>query len=595
MRPRVSSCILVSAHSAHDGDPCPHRFIAKRVLSRKVPADMATVPADTKGSGLQEELEKKLAEIGRGEEALESQRLAKELGVPFTNLKGMPIDPGALSQIPEETARAARVALVQAKGIAAVAVTSDPRMPKAAELLDGLRKKFAKLQVVIISPADLDAVFSRYATIKTAEVFEVGTIKMDDKVLAAAADRIKNVEDLKAQIASANVTQLFEILVAGALATKASDIHFEPEAKILRLRYRLDGILHDIVTLELPVYRRILNRVKVLSKMKLNVTKAPQDGRFTIRQSNIDIEVRVSVLPSEYGESIVMRLLDPRNIHAKLEELGMRDDILKQVRDQLAKPQGALLTTGPTGSGKTTTLYAFLNELNTPDLKIITVEDPIEYHIEGVNQTQVEPEKGYTFATGLRAIVRQDPDVILIGEIRDLETADIALNAALTGHMVLSTIHTNDAAGTIPRLIELGAKPETVAPAMTMAMGQRLLRRLCPDCKKSMKLPDEELAKVVETVKPILERFKLKSPKHTEFFTPVGCAACNGTGYRGRIGVYEVFEVTRDMEHLILSSPAVSDVRDLAIRQGMVTMLQDGYLKLLVGVTSLEEIRRVLG
>ena len=556
---------------------------------------MATVPADAQGGELQEELEKKLAEIGRGEAAIGAKQLAKELGVPFASLKGMPIDPGALSQVPEATARAARVALVQAKGTTAIAVTPDPRTPDATKLLDGLRKTYPKLQVVIISPADLEVVLARYATIKTAEVFEVGAIRMDDKVLAAAVERIKNVEDLKAQIASANVTQMFEILVAGALATKASDIHFEPEAKILRLRYRLDGLLHDVVTLEPPVYHRILNRVKVLSKMKLNVTKAPQDGRFTIRQSDVDIEVRVSVLPSEYGESIVMRLLDPRNIHAKLEELGMRDDILTQVRNQLAKPQGALLTTGPTGSGKTTTLYAFLNELNTPDLKIITVEDPIEYHIEGINQTQVEPEKGYTFASGLRAIVRQDPDVILIGEIRDLETADIALNAALTGHMVLSTIHTNDAAGTIPRLIELGAKPETVAPAMTMAMGQRLVRRLCPDCKKAAKIPAEELAKIKETVAPILERFKLKSPGETEFFGPVGCAKCNGTGYRGRVGVYEVFEVSREMEHLILSSPAVSDVRDQAVKQGMVTMLQDGYLKLLEGVTSLEEIRRVLG
>jgi len=291
----------------------------------------------------------------------------------------------------------------------------------------------------------------------------------------------------------------------------------------------------------------------------------------------------------------VMRLLDPRSIHAKLEEFGMRPDILAQVREQIAKPQGTLLTTGPTGSGKTTTLYAFVNELNTPDMKIITVEDPIEYHITGINQTQVEPEKGYTFASGLRAIVRQDPDIILIGEIRDLETAEIALNAALTGHLVLSTIHTNDAAGTIPRLIELGAKAETISPALTMAMGQRLLRRLCPDCKKVIPMPAGEKVKIKEAVEPIAQRFSVGPLDDVKLYGPVGCEKCNGIGYRGRVGVYEVFTVTKEMEHLILTSPAVSDVRDLAVKQGMVTMVQDGYLKLIEGITSLEEIRRVLG
>ncbi|HUO75915.1 MAG TPA: GspE/PulE family protein [Candidatus Paceibacterota bacterium] len=556
---------------------------------------MATAPSDTGQNALQEALEKKLADIGRKEAALGADKLATELGLPFADLKGLPIDPGALAKVSESDARAAGVALVQAKGATGVAVTADPRPPQAAHLIEKIKKTIPQLRIVIVSPADMEAVFARYATIKTTEVFEVGAIKMDDAVLSRATEKISSIEDLKAQIAGANVTQLFEILVAGALATKSSDIHFEPEAATVRLRYRLDGMLHEIITLEPATYHRVLNRVKVLSKMKLNITKAPQDGRFTIRQSDLDIEVRVSVLPSEYGESIVMRLLDPRNIRTKLEELGMRPDILEQVRAQVAKPQGALLTTGPTGSGKTTTLYAFINELNTPDVKIITVEDPIEYHIAGISQTQVEPDKGYTFASGLRAIVRQDPDVILIGEIRDLETAEIALNAALTGHLVLSTIHTNDAAGTIPRLIELGTKAEIIAPSLTMAMGQRLLRRLCPDCKKATPLSAADLKAVQAAVTPIAERFKLGSVKDTTVYGPVGCTKCNGTGYKGRVGVYEVFAITKEMEHLILTSPAVSDVRDLAIKQGMVTMQQDSYLKLLDGTTSIEEIRRVVG
>jgi type II secretory ATPase GspE/PulE/Tfp pilus assembly ATPase PilB-like protein len=274
----------------------------------------------------------------------------------------------------------------------------------------------------------------------------------------------------------------------------------------------------------------------------------------------------------------------------------MRPDLVAQVKELLGRPQGTLMTTGPTGSGKTTTLYAFLNYLNTPDLKIITVEDPIEYHIKGLNQTQVDPSKGYTFGSGLRAIVRQDPDVILIGEIRDLETAGIALEAALTGHMVLSTIHTNDAAGTVPRLIDIGVKAETIAPALTMAMGQRLLRRLCPKCKKPAKLEPTDLEKAEQHLSPIRERFKVPSVDASlTVYVPGGCPECNNIGYKGRVGVYEVFEVTREMERLILKEPGVSDIRDMAISQGMVTMLQDGYLKLIEGTTSLEEIHRVLG
>jgi type IV pilus assembly protein PilB len=553
-------------------------------------------PATNSKSDLQSELEKKLSAIGQKEQALSSQQLADKLGLPYADLKGLPIDPEALRLLPEEEARAAGLALVQIKGDIAVVAVLDPESDPAKQKLQELKQRYPTLKIMIVSPTTMAAVFKRYETIKTAKVFEVGAIKVDDTVVAQAAERIKNVTDLKNQLQEVSVTQLFEILVAGALATNASDIHFEPESDIVRLRYRLDGLLHDVADLDKARYQRVLSRVKVLSKMKLNVTKAPQDGRFTIRQSDIDIEVRVSVLPSEYGESIVMRLLDPRSIRANLEDLGMRADVLEQVKELLTKPQGTLLTTGPTGSGKTTTLYAFLNHLNTSDVKIITVEDPIEYHIKGINQTQVEPSKGYTFATGLRAIVRQDPDIILIGEIRDLETAEIALNAALTGHMVLSTIHTNDAAGTIPRLIDIGSKPETIAPALTMAMGQRLLRRLCEDCKKKVSLDPKDLEKLKKAVEPITKRFDLPTvDEHLPIYGPVGCEKCNGTGYKGRIGVYEVFAVTRDMERLIISTPSVSDIRDLAVTEGMVTMLQDGYLKLIQGTTAIEEVRRVLG
>jgi type II secretory ATPase GspE/PulE/Tfp pilus assembly ATPase PilB-like protein len=292
----------------------------------------------------------------------------------------------------------------------------------------------------------------------------------------------------------------------------------------------------------------------------------------------------------------VMRLLDPRTIKKDIEELGMRKDLLEKVKGVLKKPTGAILTTGPTGSGKTTMLYSFVNRLNSPDKKIITIEDPVEYHIEGISQTQVDARRDYTFANGLRAIVRQDPDIILVGEIRDTETADIALQAALTGHLVLSTIHTNDAAGTIPRLIDLGIRPQIIAPAINMAMAQRLVRKLCSNCKKVKKIEAEDLKKVKTLLEPLRERLSLpKLDSELEIGVPGKCKECNESGYKGRIGVFEAFEMSREVEKLILKSPAISEVRDLIIAEGMITMPQDAYLKLIEGVTSMEEIERVLG
>jgi type II secretory ATPase GspE/PulE/Tfp pilus assembly ATPase PilB-like protein len=551
----------------------------------------AGMPTDLKA-----ELEKKLSTIGAGEQTLAAQKLADELGFPFADLRGLPIDPEALKKLPEAVSRASGVAIVQVKGTTAIVAVLDPRTPEAQSALNDIAPRYPKVTVIVVAPATMETIWQRYSTIKTSAAFEAGAINIDDAAMAQAQEKIKTINDLRSELEQASTTKLLETLVAGGLATQASDIHFEPETDLCRLRYRLDGLLHDVATIDLTRYKRIVNRIKVLSKMKLNVTKSPQDGRFTIHQSGVDIEVRVSVLPSEYGESIVMRLLDPRGIHAELSSLGMRADVLAQVKELLARPQGALLTTGPTGSGKTTTLYAFLNELNTPDMKIITVEDPIEYHIKGINQTQVEPEKNYTFASGLRAIVRQDPDIILIGEIRDLETAEIALEAALTGHMVLSTLHTNDAAGAIPRLRDLGAKAESIAPAVTMVIGQRLLRRLCEKCKKKIALEPAEVKKLEETISPIREKFSVPTIGKTfESYAPGDCKECNGTGYKGRVGVYEVFEVTRAMGQLIMTNASVADIRDLAVKEGMVTMLQDGYLKMLQGITSLEEVKRVLG
>ncbi|MBI2627055.1 MAG: Flp pilus assembly complex ATPase component TadA [Parcubacteria group bacterium] len=447
-----------------------------------------------------------------------------------------------------------------------------------------------------MSKRGLDRALEGYKELKEFEKVKLGIVKISEGNISSVQKDIQNIQDIRKKLGKVTITELIEVLLAGALKIEASDIHFEPEEKSIRLRYRVDGILQDIMDVELQNYVQILNRLKIVSGLKINIHEAPQDGRFTIRMEDVDIEIRVSILPGGYGENIVMRILDPRTIKQGIEELGMRQDLLEEMKKQLKKTTGAILTTGPTGSGKTTTLYAFLQYVNEEGTKIITIEDPIEYHIKGISQTQTEPEKGYTFANGLRAIVRQDPDVVLIGEIRDVETAEIALHAALTGHLVFSTLHTNDSAGTIPRLIDLGVKPQIIAPALNVAMAQRLIRQLCKECKKIDKPTAEQLQRIKIALASLPKKVSTKKMEdNLKIFNPVGCNKCNNTGYKGRIGIFEAFIINDDIEKLILGSPAISEVRELAIKNGMVTMLQDGYLKVLEGITDMVEVERVTG
>lgn len=547
-------------------------------------------PAQKKG----EELEKKLKEIKAKETEEQYAALAQKFGLPFSTLKGVPIDTDALNLLNEEVSRKSNLAVLYKNESKLVIAVTDPEDPHTKETMGSLKKNGFVLDILLTTPGAINSVFERYKIIKQ-KVFRIGAIEINEEELTQLQDQIKDISDLKNKLQTISVTKLLEILIAGGLKTRASDIHFEPESDTTRLRYRLDGILHDITNIDPEYYIKILNRVKILSKMKLNVRESPQDGRFTIKQKNVDIEVRVSVIPSEFGETIVMRLLDPRNIKSKLGELGIREDLLELVYAQLKKNTGAIMASGPTGAGKTTTLYAFVNYLNEPGTKIITIEDPIEYHVRGVSQTQVEPKKGYTFSNGLRSIVRQDPDIILVGEIRDAETAEIALHAALTGHLVLSTIHANNAAGVIPRLIDLGIRPQIIAPAIDLTLAQRLVRKLCPECKKPVKATAEELTKIKAVLEPIKDRFKLPALNASLGLHTAGkCPECNSSGYRDRIGIYEAFVVSKTIEGLILQSPPMSVIEEAAIAEGMVTIAQDAYLKLLAGITSLEEIDRIL-
>ena len=425
-----------------------------------------------------------------------------------------------------------------------------------------------------------------------------GEVVIPSEISTEIKKEIKNISEFEEKIKAfleKRVTEILEIILGGAIFLDVSDIHIEPRKENAKLRIRIDGILEDVLLLDKKIYENLLSRIKLLSGIKLNITNRPQDGRFSIIIDKATIEIRTSTLPAEFGESIVLRILNPKSL-INLETLGLREDLLEIFDKEIKKPNGMIIVTGPTGSGKTTTLYAFLEKIQNPEIKVITIEDPIEYHLAGISQTQVNPRAGYDFANGLKSIMRQDPDVILVGEIRDLETASIALQAALTGHLVLATLHTNDTAGTIARLQALGEKPVNIAPAINIIIAQRLVRKVCKKCAEFEKTPHQFLEKLKKEFKNLPPQVKipeigeeLKIPKIK------GCKDCNFTGYRERIGIFEAFLVDDEMENFILTSPSISSLRKKVIEKGMVTMKQDGLIKVLEGITTIEEVERVTG
>ncbi len=545
---------------------------------------------------LGDDLSHKIAQIDTSRLEETAQDLAKSLGLRYVNLHMFPIDTDALFVIPETVARQSMIAIITKQRSDITIAVQDPENPETKKTLQDLEQKKFTYSLVIASADSLEGAWKRYATKHAPGTSPQGIININESEIANLQEQIQGIEDLKGRITSLPITQVVSILLAGALKIGASDIHFEPEEKAIRLRYRMDGVLTDVVNFSSVGYPDLLSRIKLNSGLKINVHQVPQDGRFTIRLHEKDIEVRVSILPGTYGENIVMRILDPSAIRQKLEDLGMRKDTLELAKKLLQKTTGAILNTGPTGSGKTTTLYAFVQHINTSDVKIITIEDPVEYHIQGINQTQVNEQAGYTFAGGLRSIVRQDPDIILVGEIRDQETAEICMQAALTGHLVLSTIHTNDAAGTIPRLIDLGVRPVTIAPAIHAAMAQRLVRKLCTRCRKEEVIHSADLTLIQKHLANLPSSLAIPTlGKSSKIYYPVGCKDCNTTGYKGRIGVYELIEIDAEMQKLILTSPAVADIQELAVKKGLTTLLQDAFIKVLDGMTSVEEAMRVIG
>ncbi len=412
------------------------------------------------------------------------------------------------------------------------------------------------------------------------------------KILNIPPVEVKHLSELKEKLSQnidSSTTTLLNNLFGGAIALNASDIHIEPEENQIKIRLRIDGILQDLTIISKDHQQKITSRVKLISGIKLNITERPQDGRFSIIYKEKEMEARVSSLPSQYGESIVIRILNPQKLFS-LEELGLRENDLNLVKKVLKQPNGMIIVTGPTGSGKTTTLYSFLERIKRPEIKIITIEDPIEYKIKGISQTQVDPGKGYDFSSGLKSIVRQDPDVILVGEIRDSETAKIAIQAALTGHLVLTTLHTSDAAGVIARLLSFGEKASNIAPALNLVIGQRLVREICPHCKKERKItPEEEklLKENIGQLKKISSNLTVAEGK--------GCEYCNFTGYKGRTGIFELFYLDDSLKEFITKGPSIISLKKRLKEKGVITMYQDGLLKVLKKKTSFQEIERVLG
>ena len=544
-------------------------------------------------------LTRRLSQINRDAEERDAERRAKAANLGYANLSKVPVGLEAIRLVPEAQAREALLAAIELKTHEVALAVYNPKLPAVGKVLAELeRKKFAA-RMFVVSKSSLEQAWLLYKYV-SAEAKEItGRVEIEKKHFEELLSRLSNLPALKMEMEQAihaTTTALLEVVLAGALNNRASDIHFEAEQTGARLRFRLDGLLHDIYE-NLPVknYESLITRIKLLSSLKINIHGEPQDGRFTINLPSKEVEVRVSLIPSEFGETIVMRLLDPDSIRVNLAELGLRADDLAIVRKILQEPNGLVLNTGPTGSGKTTTLYAFLQELNDPEVKIITIEDPIEYRIGGIEQTQANPEVGYTFANGLRAILRQDPDVVLVGEIRDKETADIALQASLTGHLVLSTLHTNDAVGAVPRLVDLGVKVQTVGSSLSLVIAQRLVRRLCAECKKPAQISPEEKARIEAYLAALPARVDKSVYRDVKIFEPVGCAACNNLGYKGRVAIFEFLIGGPEMEKTILSDASEVALRALAKSQGMVGMQADGVLKVISGMTSFREVEKATG
>ncbi len=550
---------------------------------------------------IESEIKKAGTDLGRylvSKEIISDRDLAKIKSeiyrLPIITIQDIEVDQNALKQIAEDVVNFYQVsAFAQEGSILKVGITN----PEDVEALEALKfvaaNKGLTLEKYILTYADFDGLSRNYRTLSgdIGKALESFNEELKKDITPAAG---KSLEEITAE---APITRIVATVIKYAVESRASDIHIEPFEDRVRTRFRVDGILVTALTLPKNLHAAILTRIKILSDLKIDETRLAQDGRFATRLNNRKIDFRVSTFPTKNGEKVVMRILDPLAGNIDLPDLGIQGKALEAMERGMAKPFGAILITGPTGSGKSTTLAAMLKRMNTEDINIVTLEDPIEYFVDGVNQSQVHEEIGYTFAEGLRHILRQDPDVVMVGEIRDKETAGLAVQAALTGHIVLSTLHTNDAVGVVPRLIDMGIEKYLIPSTLNVAGAQRLLRRLCPDCKLEAEANGAEF-KIIDTAirdmpEDYQKQYLAKSYSIRKPNTENPCKTCGGKAFKGRISICETLEMTPEFEKIILGTLSESAMRIEAKRQGMITMFQDGILKVLQGVVSLEELLEV--
>lgn len=544
------------------------------------------------------EQKERLAELREQEEEALARTLSTKYGVEYVDLTRLSIETDALSLIPEKDARAVEIAPFRQIGKKVFIAMRAPNRADSLAAIQSIERLGYQTRLFMVSTASLTHAWDHYKDISRAEATDGGVLNIASAEIERMRTELKTTTDVQKSI-DANmssgknhrVSRVLEVLLGGGLALRSSDIHIEPEEQLVRVRFRLDGVLTDIVNIDHPTYKLLLSRIKLLSGLKLNIKTAAQDGRFSVKLGIGKMEIRTSIIPGNYGETLVLRLLDPAAIGVSLKELGMDQHLMSLFMREIKKPNGMILNTGPTGSGKTTTLYAFLREVNKPGVKIITLENPVEYHLEGIVQTQID--KNYSFASGLRSILRQDPDVIMVGEIRDPEVASTAVHAALTGHLVFSTLHTNNAAGTFPRLIDIDVQPEILGSAMNLAMAQRLVRKLCEKCKKNTPITGESRTKIDMLLRNIPRPEELPANRNV-MWEAVGCEACGNTGYKGRIAVYEAVLMDEKVEVAVRSKPGEMDIWRASRHQGIRRIAEDGVVKVLNGITSLDELARVV-
>jgi type II secretion system protein E len=562
---------MAPSDSAAKGQPLEQILLAAHVITPEILED-ARARAGQNHERLGDAL------VAMGAAALEDvlRALAAQQGLPFLPADELPSSPPIIQSLSPKYLRQYKVCPVAVDGSTVTMATADPTNP---QLLDDLRQTLGlKVSFCVAPPAAiLDAIERAYSASTPLQKIVEGMGSEE-----APGEAEENVNQLRDMAFEAPVVKLVNLLIEEAAASEASDIHIEPFEEQLRVRYRVDGVLYERESPPRRLQAALTSRIKLMAEMNIAERRLPQDGRIRVSAGGRRVDIRVSTIPTVYGESLVMRLLDRSSVFLPFDRLGFSPQVAETFQGLIRRPHGILLVTGPTGSGKTTTLYAALDKINSPDKKIITVEDPVEYQLAGVNQIPVRSKIGLSFATGLRHIVRQDPDVIMVGEIRDLETAEIAIQAALTGHLVFSTLHTNDAPGAVTRLQDMGAEPYLVASVLSAVLAQRLVRRICAACRAPYQPDAGDLLAI-----------GVPDAGGVELSRGKGCDDCRGTGYRGRLGIYELFVITEEARGLILSKRPTGEIRHHAIEHHMVTLRDDGWAKARAGITTVEEILRV--